>query len=78
MLGVSRIDPIHRISQHHYSAAFCQGGDFPLTSFMNKQYVRGNLSIFEADIAETYSRGLTYILGYVSFWGGLSCASASC
>ena len=37
---------------------------------MNKQYVRGNLSIFEADIAETYSRGLTYILGYVCYWGG--------
>ena len=54
-----------RISQHCYSAAFCNGGDFPLTSFMSKQAVRGNLTIYEADIAETHRRGLTYILGYV-------------
>ncbi|TBU46627.1 glycoside hydrolase family 79 protein [Dichomitus squalens] len=54
---------ITQISQHRYSAAFCQGGDFPLTSFLNKQYIRGNLSVFEADIAETHSRGLTYVLG---------------
>lgn len=53
------------ISQHQYSAAFCQGGDFPLTSFMSKAAVRGNLTIFEADIAATHEQGLVYILGYV-------------
>ncbi|KAM5531319.1 hypothetical protein V8D89_015034 [Ganoderma adspersum] len=54
---------ITQISQHCYSAAFCNGGDFPLTSFMSKEAVRGNLTIYEADIAETHRRGLTYILG---------------
>ncbi|KAM5535520.1 hypothetical protein V8D89_010857 [Ganoderma adspersum] len=54
---------ITQISQHRYSAAFCNGGDFPLTSFMSKQAVRGNLTVFNADIAETHSRGLTYVLG---------------
>lgn len=56
-----------RISQHQYSAAFCQGGDFPLVSFMSKAAVRGNLTIFEADIAATHEQGLQYILGYVFF-----------
>ncbi|KAJ2994493.1 hypothetical protein NUW54_g7543 [Trametes sanguinea] len=51
------------ISQHQYSAAFCNGGDFPLVSFMSKAAVRGNLTIFEADIAATNSKGLVYILG---------------
>lgn len=51
------------ISQHQYSAAFCQGGDFPLVSFMSKTAVRGNLTIFEADIAATHEQGLEYILG---------------
>ncbi|KAI1793367.1 glycoside hydrolase family 79 protein [Ganoderma leucocontextum] len=54
---------ITQISQHCYSAAFCDGGDFPLTSFMSKQAVRGNLTIYNADIAETHRRGLTYVLG---------------
>ena len=52
-----------RISQHHYSAAFCNGGDFPLVSFMNKASIRGNLSIFTADIAATHAQGMPYILG---------------
>ncbi|KAH9856965.1 glycoside hydrolase family 79 protein [Lenzites betulinus] len=51
------------ISQHQYSAAFCNGGDFPLTSFMSKAAVRGNLTHFEADIAASHAQGLTYILG---------------
>ncbi|KAI0637476.1 glycoside hydrolase family 79 protein [Trametes polyzona] len=51
------------ISQHQYSAAFCNGGDFPLVSFMNKAAVRGNLTHFEADIAATHAKGLIYILG---------------
>ena len=56
---------LHRISQHQYSAAFCNGGDFPLTSFMSKSAVRGNLTIFQDDIAATHARGLTYVLGYI-------------
>ena len=69
--------PPRRISQHCYSAAFCNGGDFPLTSFMSKQAVRGNLTIYEADIAETHRRNLTYILGYVaSSDGHRSCGPA--
>ncbi|KAJ8495443.1 hypothetical protein ONZ51_g1729 [Trametes cubensis] len=51
------------ISQHRYSAAFCNGGDFPLISFMSKANVRGNLTVFEADIAATQAKGLLYILG---------------
>ncbi|KAH9936819.1 glycoside hydrolase family 79 protein [Epithele typhae] len=51
------------ISQHHYSAAFCNGGDFPLVSFMNKATIRSNLSIFTADIAATHAQGMPYILG---------------
>ncbi|KAF9812100.1 hypothetical protein IEO21_06383 [Rhodonia placenta] len=54
---------ISTISQHQYSAAFCNGGDFGLISFMNKASVRGNLTIFEADINATYEHGLTYVLG---------------
>ncbi|KAH9887651.1 glycoside hydrolase family 79 protein [Cubamyces lactineus] len=51
------------ISQHRYSAAFCNGGDFPLISFMSKANVRSNLTVFEADIAATQAKGLLYILG---------------
>ncbi|CDO69470.1 Glycoside Hydrolase Family 79 protein [Trametes cinnabarina] len=51
------------ISQHQYSAAFCNGGDFPLVSFMSKAAVRGNLTVFAADIAATHAKGLIYILG---------------
>lgn len=54
---------LHSISQHQYSAAFCNGGDFGLISFMNKASVRGNLTIFEADINATYAQNLTYVLG---------------
>jgi len=54
---------ISTISQHQYSAAFCNGGNFGLIDFMNKSTVRGNLTIFEADIAATYAQGLTYVLG---------------
>ena len=58
------MEPIRRISQHHYSAAFCNGGDFPLVSFLSKSAIRGNLSIFNDDIAATHAQGLPYILGY--------------
>ncbi|EMD41170.1 glycoside hydrolase family 79 protein [Gelatoporia subvermispora B] len=54
---------ITTISQHQYSAAFCNGGNFPLISFMNKTYVRGNLTLFEPDIAASHAQGLDYILG---------------
>ncbi|KAI0368386.1 glycoside hydrolase family 79 protein [Pilatotrama ljubarskyi] len=65
-LGILESAPgkaISTISQHRYSAAFCNGGDFPLISFMSKANVRGNLTVFEADIAATYAKGLLYILG---------------
>lgn len=54
----------NRISQHRYSAAFCNGGDFPLVSFMSKPSIRNNLTIFNADIAAAHQQGLRYILGY--------------
>ncbi|KAH9928926.1 glycoside hydrolase family 79 protein [Fomitopsis serialis] len=54
---------ISTISQHQYSAAFCNGGDFGLISFMNKTTVRGNLTVFEADIAASKANGLAYVLG---------------
>lgn len=55
------------ISQHRYSAAFCSGGDFQLTSFMSKTAIRGNITVFSADIAATRAKGLTYVLGYELF-----------
>ena len=54
------------ISQHHYQAHFCRGGNFSLVSFMNKTSIRSNLTIFEEDIAATHAQGLEYILGYVT------------
>lgn len=36
---------------------------------MSKKAVRGNLTVFNADIEETHSRGLTYVLGYAAFSG---------
>ncbi|TFY67602.1 hypothetical protein EVJ58_g1519 [Rhodofomes roseus] len=54
---------ISTISQHQYSAAFCNGGAFGLISFMNKTTVRGNLTIFEADITASHENGLAYVLG---------------
>ncbi|KZT13293.1 glycoside hydrolase family 79 protein [Laetiporus sulphureus 93-53] len=65
-LGILESTPgetISTISQHQYSAAFCDGGNEGLTSFMNKTSIRGNLTIFDADIAATYAKGLNYILG---------------
>ena len=62
---------LRRISQHHYSGAFCDGGDFALASFMSKAFVRGNLSVHEADIAATKEKGLQFILGYVQLSTGL-------
>lgn len=61
------------VSQHRYSAAFCSGGDFPLVSFMNKAAVRGNLTLFEDDIAATVEQGLAYILGET---GSIACHGA--
>ncbi|KAH8107686.1 glycoside hydrolase family 79 protein [Cristinia sonorae] len=64
---------ISTISQHRYSAAFCNGGDFPLISFMNKANVRGNLTVFNADIAATQQHGLRYIFGET---GSIACHGA--
>lgn len=52
-----------RVSQHRYSGAFCDGGDFHLRSFMSKSAVRGNLTVFTSDIVATRSRGLVYVMG---------------
>ncbi|TFK85874.1 glycoside hydrolase family 79 protein [Polyporus arcularius HHB13444] len=65
-LGILNSAPgkdISVISQHRYSAAFCDGGSFPLVSFMSKSTIRSNLTIFNADIAATHAQGLRYILG---------------
>ncbi|KAI0355952.1 glycoside hydrolase family 79 protein [Trametes cingulata] len=52
------------ISQHRYSViSSCNGTEFPLASFMSKEAVRSNLTIFEADIAASKARGLDYVLG---------------
>lgn len=61
------------ISQHRYSAAFCNGGDFPLISFMSKANVRSNLTVFTADIQATDDKGLGYILGET---GSIACHGA--
>ncbi|KAL4247519.1 Beta-glucuronidase C-terminal domain-containing protein [Abortiporus biennis] len=65
-LGILNSAPgkfISTISQHRYSAAFCNGGDFPLTSFMSKSSVRGNLTLWKPDIALASQHGLRYVLG---------------
>ncbi|GBE78909.1 predicted protein [Sparassis crispa] len=65
-LGILESTPgstISTISQHQYSAAFCNGGALGLVSFMNKTSIRGNLTVFEDDIAATYAKGLTYVIG---------------
>ncbi|PCH34775.1 glycoside hydrolase family 79 protein [Wolfiporia cocos MD-104 SS10] len=54
---------ISTISQHQYSAAFCNGGVFDLESLMNKTNIRNNLTIYVDDIAATYERDLTYVIG---------------
>ncbi|PSS35531.1 hypothetical protein PHLCEN_2v1525, partial [Hermanssonia centrifuga] len=75
-LGILDTTPgglITRISQHRYSAAFCNGGDFPLVSFMNKASVRSNLTLFEADLSASKARGLGYVLGET---GSIACHGA--
>lgn len=54
------------ISQHRYSAAFCSGGDFALSSFLSKANVRSNLTLWKPDIAASKQHGLRYVLGYLS------------
>ncbi|EMD38720.1 glycoside hydrolase family 79 protein [Gelatoporia subvermispora B] len=63
ILGSQAGQTISTISQHRYSANFCNGGKLGLISFMSKTSVRGNISMFEADIAATQAQGLEYILG---------------
>lgn len=36
-------------------------------SFMSKAAVRGNLTLFEPDLAATVQQGKSYILGYVFY-----------
>ncbi|KAI0337156.1 glycoside hydrolase family 79 protein [Trametopsis cervina] len=61
------------ISQHRYSAAFCSGGDFALSSFMRKANVRGNLTVFRDDIEASLENGYQYILGET---GSIACHGA--
>lgn len=65
LISCSDMLPFYRISQHRYSAAFCNGGDFPLRSFMSKASVRGNITVFRDDIEATLAKGFPYILGFV-------------
>lgn len=37
-----------------------------MISFLNKTSIRGNLTVFEEDIAATRANGLDYILGQVN------------
>ncbi|KAI0686429.1 glycoside hydrolase family 79 protein [Cytidiella melzeri] len=73
ILGSTPGNLVSVISQHRYSAAFCNGGDFPLISFMNKASVRGNLTVFRDDIEATVALGLPYILGET---GSIACHGA--
>lgn len=50
-------------SEHRYSGSFCQGSGGLLQDLMTKNTIRGNLSVFTPDIAETRKRGLDYVLG---------------
>ncbi|KAI0370564.1 hypothetical protein BV20DRAFT_1052316 [Pilatotrama ljubarskyi] len=66
-LGLLDSEPgraISVISQHHYSViSSCNGTQISLASFMSKESVRSNLTIFEADIAAVKAKGLGYVLG---------------
>ncbi|KAK7692779.1 hypothetical protein QCA50_004412 [Cerrena zonata] len=64
---------ITTISQHRYSAAFCSGGDFALSSFLSKANVRSNLTLWKPDIAASKQRGLRYVLGET---GSIACHGA--
>ncbi|KAG5638580.1 hypothetical protein H0H81_011800 [Sphagnurus paluster] len=54
---------ISTISQHQYSGAFCEGGDFLLQALMDKYTIRSNLTTLFPDIRTTKGHGLKYILG---------------
>ncbi|GJJ10641.1 hypothetical protein Clacol_004868 [Clathrus columnatus] len=54
---------IKQISQHRYSGAFCSGGNFALASFMSKDSVRSNLTVFSSDVEATIQKGFPYVLG---------------
>ncbi|TFK40176.1 glycoside hydrolase family 79 protein [Crucibulum laeve] len=51
------------ISQHRYSGSFCTGSGGLLQDLMTKSTIRGNLSIYDPDIAATHEKGLDYVLG---------------
>lgn len=54
---------ISTISQHRYSGSFCAGSEGLLSDLMAKSAVRGNLTVFNPDIAATKAKGLIYHLG---------------
>ncbi|EAU85549.2 hypothetical protein CC1G_06262 [Coprinopsis cinerea okayama7 len=54
---------ISTISQHRYSGSFCTGSPVLLQDLMTKTTIRGNISVYAADIAATRALGLDYVLG---------------
>ncbi|KAF8148679.1 glycoside hydrolase family 79 protein [Crassisporium funariophilum] len=54
---------IRTISQHRYSGSFCEGSGGLLQDLMTKATIRGNLTIFNPDIAVVRGKGLDYVLG---------------
>jgi len=65
-----------RFSQHHYSSSVCSDVHGPaaqILTFMDKRTIRGNISIFDADIQAVKSQGLNYIFGETN---SISCHGA--
>lgn len=59
----TRYENVLSVSQHHYSGSFCSGNSGLLSDLMAKDGIRGNISLFDSDIAATTALGLTYIFG---------------
>ncbi|VDC07219.1 unnamed protein product [Peniophora sp. CBMAI 1063] len=67
LLNSTASQDIKWISQHHYSGSYCDGPVPDIVdarqALMNKTNIRGNLSLFENDIALVHQHGLKYVLG---------------
>ncbi|KAF8147472.1 glycoside hydrolase family 79 protein [Crassisporium funariophilum] len=66
MLSTAPGKLIKTISQHRYSGSFCQGSGGLLQDLMTKSTIRGNLTVFNPDIAAVREKGLDYVLGETS------------
>ncbi|EJT96649.1 hypothetical protein DACRYDRAFT_60186 [Dacryopinax primogenitus] len=60
--GTLRED-VYTVSEHHYQGSFCQGAGGAVADLMNKAYVRGNLSVFDPEIAAANAQGWRFELG---------------